>query len=365
LEHQLVKLWENVLDVRPISVKDNFFELGGHSLLAVRLFAQIEKLFDKKLPIVTLFQHATVEKLAKALLQMRVKASSSSLVEIQPDGSKPPFFFAHGIGGGVLDYADLAGHLGPDQPVYGLQERGFDGVHEPFTSFEDMAAHHIKEIQTIQPEGPYYLGGYSYGGTLAFEIARQLQAQGQEVGLLAVIDNAPPNLDRQEAMWKPTFVFGFLKNLPHWLNTFLQLDSGQRKARFQRKARVFNMKFARPSPSSNGDLSRANIEEILDQDLTEIPENYHKFLNAHYQALVSYKPKGYQGRVTLFKTQGYSLFGPFDPNMGWDKVAANGVEIKEIAGVHAEILQEPQVQLLAAQLRASLDEAQKVNSPVK
>jgi len=258
----------------------------------------------------------------------------------------------------VLDYADLAWHLGPDQPVYGLQERGLDGVHEPFTKFEDMAAYYIREIRTVQPEGPYYLGGYSYGGTLAFEIARKLHKEGQEVGLLAVIDNTPPNLNRHESIWTPSYLFGFLKNLPHWLNVFLKLEPDERMARVQRKVKVFNQKFARPFTSPNGDFTRTNIEAILDQDLTEIPESHHRFLDAHYQALTSYRPRDYPGRVTLFRTQGYSLFGPFDPNMGWDKVATNGVEIKEIAGIHAEILQEPQVRLLAEQLRTALDEAQ-------
>lgn len=188
LEYQLTKIWEEVLNIPSISIEDNFFDLGGHSLLAVKLFSQVEKRFGKSLPLALLFQAPTIKKLASLLHDSGWSPNWSSLVPIQPYGSKPPFFCVHPGGGNVLYYSDLAKHLGLDQPFYGFQAQGLDGISEPYTKIEDMASHYIQDMQKIQPEGPYLLGGFCLGGTIAFEMAYQLQLQGKEVALLALMD---------------------------------------------------------------------------------------------------------------------------------------------------------------------------------
>src|SRR2546423_10485211 len=191
LELKLAKIWEEVLNVRPIGTDQNFFELGGHSLMAVRLFAQVEKAFGRKLPLATLFQAPTVKQLARVLHDEGWRAAWSSLVMIQPGSAPTPFFCVHAAGGNVLEYHDLARLLGPDQPFYGLQSHGLDGKSEPHTSIKEMAAHYLKEMREVQPEGPYLLGGRSSGGTIAFEMACQLAAQGEKVALLALLDTYP------------------------------------------------------------------------------------------------------------------------------------------------------------------------------
>jgi acyl carrier protein len=148
------------LGVQRVGVHDNFFELGGHSLLAVNLMARIGQQFGKKLPLSTLFQGPTIEKLATIVNQSTEKMWSS-LVAIQPNGTKQPFFCVPGIGGNVTDFYELAQQLGKDQPFYGLQAVGLDGKSKPYTNIEDMATHYLKEIQTVQPQGPYLLGGHS------------------------------------------------------------------------------------------------------------------------------------------------------------------------------------------------------------
>jgi aspartate racemase len=194
LELQLTRIWEKVLGIQPIGVRDNFFDLGGHSLLAVQLFAEIEKIVGTNLPLATLLQASTIEELARVLGKKEWSAPWSSLVAIQPGSSKPPLFCVHPIGGNVLEYLNLLPYLGKEQPVYGLQAQGLDGKQTPLNRVEDMASYYIKEIHTVQPEGPYFLAGFSFGGAVAFEMARQLHAQGQKVAWLALCDTHSPKL---------------------------------------------------------------------------------------------------------------------------------------------------------------------------
>ncbi len=191
LELQLVAIWEQVLGITPIGVRDNFFSLGGYSLLALRMFSAIEHTFGKRLPMAVLFQAPTIEQLADVLADEGCSVRWRSLVAIQPEGKKTPFFAVPGVGGNVLVFARLAKLLGGDQPFYGLQARGLDGREKPFMRVEDMAAHYIEEIRSVQPKGPYLIGGTCTGGLAAYEIAQQLTAQGEEV-ILAVMESWHP-----------------------------------------------------------------------------------------------------------------------------------------------------------------------------
>ncbi len=195
LERELVRIWEEVLGVRPVGVRDNFFELGGHSLLAVRLFALIEKRLRRRLPLTTVFHGATVEHLASVLRQQATLDRHASLVPIKPGGANKPLFLVHPAGGHVFPYVHLAQFLGPEQPCYGLQAKGVEDGEDPHTRIEDMAAYYIQALQTVQPTGPYCLGGWSMGGVVAFEMAQQLHAQGQRVALLALLDGRIPTPD--------------------------------------------------------------------------------------------------------------------------------------------------------------------------
>ncbi|NJK48665.1 amino acid adenylation domain-containing protein [Candidatus Gracilibacteria bacterium] len=208
LEWQLSQIWSEVLGIQSIGVRDNFFDLGGHSLLSVRLMAQIEQQFGKNLSLAMLFQHPTIEQLASLLRQQTDSLSWTPLVSIQPGGSKPPFFCVPGAGGNVIYLAHLARHLGSDQPFYGLQSLGLDGNSEPFTQVKDIATYYIKAIQTVQPQGPYFLGGHSFGAKVAFEMAQQLRSSGHEVALLAILDapaplstDKPIGIDWDDATW--------------------------------------------------------------------------------------------------------------------------------------------------------------------
>ncbi|HYH83616.1 MAG TPA: amino acid adenylation domain-containing protein, partial [Longimicrobium sp.] len=198
LELRLTHLWEELLEVRPVGVRDDFFALGGHSLLALRLLAAVERLTGRRVPMGALLAEPTVERLARALRGEALPAAGP-LVPIQPAGGERPLFLVHPAGGNVVSYAALARHLGPGFRVYGFQSRGLEDGELPHGRLEEMADDYLAAVRAIQPEGPYRLGGWSMGGVVAFEITRRLEAAGERVELLALVDSRPPGGDAAAA----------------------------------------------------------------------------------------------------------------------------------------------------------------------
>jgi amino acid adenylation domain-containing protein len=357
LESQLVQIWQQVLGIQRIGIRDNFFDLGGHSLLAIKLFAQIQTQFHKKLPITTLFRSGTVEALANILRQEIEKPADhqvlfakqeylestwSSLVAIQPNGFKPPLFCIHALGGGVLCYHSLALQLGSDQPVYGLQPRGLDGKEPPLTQVEDMAAHYIREIQTIQPNGPYFLAGYSFGGMVAFEMAQQLQSLGEKVGLLAMLDTCVPNSSTRLPFRKRVLVHvdNLLEQGPTYLRHKLAGWSEHGKHNLREKYMHF-----------------LGIKEPLPED-----DKHLEIMDANVQAISKYTLQVYSGQIVLFRTDDKSRTGAvgeqYDLQFGWGSVVSGGIEIHYIPGAHNTFLLEPHVRVLAEKLKDCLKKAQ-------
>lgn len=189
IESKLLPLWQNVLRKNSISVNDDFFSLGGDSLSAVNLFILIEKKFQKHLPISVLYQSPTISKLAKTLTENATdKMEFKSLLPIKPEGKKIPMFFVHGAGGNILLYKDLVKYLDPEIPVYGLQSVGLNGKDNIHRSIEEMASHYLEEVKIVQPSGPYFLGGYCMGGTIAMEMAQILKKQGEQINAVFLFE---------------------------------------------------------------------------------------------------------------------------------------------------------------------------------
>ncbi|MFN2230713.1 MAG: amino acid adenylation domain-containing protein, partial [Anaerolineae bacterium] len=355
LERQMVEIWEQVLEVRRIGVRDSFFELGGHSLLAVRLFAQVEQRMKIKLPVATLFRSPTVERLCEAIRTGHA-LGWKAVVPIQIEGSQPPLFCVHGLGGGVLGYAELARLLGRDQPFYGLQARGLDGAEPPHTRIEEMAAYYVEAVRTVRPAGPYRLGGYSFGGVVAFEMARQLHAQGAYVDLVALFDTyAPLPLGIESQLWRPVALARFLRNLPRWLGDILRRQDGTQRLRTRIRLAA-RAAWRQANPRESAPLSDALVMEILGEG-ADATEEHRRVLEAHLEALESYRPQIYPGRVTLFRVPGMRLLRASDDAFGWGKLAAGGVTVRKVTGAHYSILESPAVEALAAELRDSLHEA--------
>jgi len=321
IESRLVKLWEAVLDKRPVGIEDDFFELGGTSLLAARLFAQIEEDFKLRIPLVTLVQAPTIKELAKVIHLPGSPDARHSLVTIQPGGDRPPLFCIHGESGHLLMYRSLARYLGADQPICGLQPQGLDGTQAPLTRIEDMAARYIKEMQVIQPDGPYFLAGYCMGGTIAFEIAQQLSGQGQRVDLLALLDTY------NWRMMKQTFLHNCYFNIQKlWFSCRHFFSTSSRNRLSSLQARFHEL-------SNESGLAECNR-----------------------RAACAYVPKVYSGRILHVRpARQYARYNR--PEMDWDELVTGGLEVFCVPSYPAQLVEEPFVRDLAIKLRSCISES--------
>lgn len=343
-EQQLAQIWSELLYIESIGIQDNFFDLGGTSLLAVQLFAQIERVFGQNLSIATLLEAPTLQQLANLLQRDQAKGSWFSLVPIQPHGKQPPLFCIHALGGNILIYRHLATYLGIDQPVYGLQSRGLDGRQLPLKRVEDMAAVYLQEIQTFQPEGPYFLAGYSLGGLIAFEIAQQLHRQGAQVALVTLIDTYARELVSEiQSHTSRTFS----EKLALHLGNLLSSNSKQHLGY------LFEQIWAKSQA--------VLIEQVYSRFQLPLPYQLRPqaIELANQQASLAYVPHGYiGGKVALLRATHLSDY----PDLGWSGLVGDRLEIHDVPGKHNEInaeglLTEPHVQIAAKKLTSCLENA--------
>jgi phthiocerol/phenolphthiocerol synthesis type-I polyketide synthase E len=345
---QLTRIWQELLGIDSIGVDQNYFDLGGDSSLAVHLFVQIERVFKVKLPLATLFDAPTINELAQVLRSEASPSGWSPLVPIHTGGSRPPFFCAHGAGGNVLIYRDLARRLGADQPFYGLQSPGLDGSCEPLTRIETMAALYLKEIRKVQPHGPYFLGGYCLGGTVAFEIAQQIQAQGERVALLALFDTTNWSKVPLPSMLGNSYYA--IQRLFYHAANFFRLDSAGRTQFLQEKMKVLRTRI----PVWRGMLL-AKFAKNPSADKSE-PLVLAKIWQANDQAALTYVPKPYPGVVTDIRPiKQYRLFNR--PDAKWDRLAEGGQHVIVLPAYPAGMLLEPFVAHLATTLEKSIQDA--------
>ena len=349
-EAELIKIWERVLDVHPIGLTDNFFELGGHSLQAVRMFAEVEERFAKNIPLATLFEAGTIKQLADLLRQDGWAAPEASLVPIQTQGSKPPFFCIHAKGGNVLFYKDLARYMGIDQPFYGLQARRLAGRQVGHDSVEEMAAFYIKEIKDFQPQGPYYIGGSSFGGLAAFEIAQQLRKQGDEIGMLALLDTGTPDYPRllPTTTKMRSRIYSAIRRFQHHRDSLMLLGNSERLAYVGTRLRKVRLKYRRRIR----DAYKKTVRDVYSRvgRSGTIPKKYIQLENLIWKAGLKYAPRPYAGKVTLFRATIQPLGIVPEPTLGWDRYVTGELEIHDVPGHHGSIVTEPFVRVLAEKL---------------
>jgi amino acid adenylation domain-containing protein len=358
-EATLATLWAKLLHLEQVSIQDNFFELGGNSLLAIHLLEQVNQQFEQNLPLSDLFIAPTVAQFAPLIEKNHRDSHSqdshlpwSPLVPLQSKGSKPPFFCVHPIFGVVLPYYELARHLGTEQPFYGLQPFGLNGLHPPLTSIEEMASSYIKAMRQIQPQGPYQLGGWSFGGIVAFEIAQQLHQAGEQVSLLAIMDALAPVSSNRISFWDglkfllttaSRSIYPFF--LDYWSLIGIRLKSAA--------SIPLPEKFVTPRTWSS--LERATISHLIPQEtlLRMLDElTVHRLLRIFYansRASLKYVPQPYPNAIALFRTCEPQKKSN-DPTLGWSQLAMSGVQVHSIPGNHLTMLRNPHVRVLAEQL---------------
>lgn len=337
VEYMLERWWSELLASPNISSDDDFFNLGGDSITAVQLFARIKNTYGLELGLSTIFEARTIRNLAALIRQSTESApkprTSPSLVAIQPKGSQPRIHIISGLGGNVIKFQKLAYYLGEDQPLFGLLPRGLDGREPYFTRVEDMAAYYADAIVQSQPAGPYRLMGYSFGGLVAFETARQIVARGGEISFVGLLDTAEPQyLDRLQ------------KKLPSWrryraYKEYLEMvvsEGGFERLKNHFATRISSLTFriyrvlGRPVPQ---DLARIEYVNLL--------------------AGTEYHPKQYFGKLTLFRSTARDGSEGMDSDLGWRGLSSE-IEVVDLPSNHFNILQEPNVRLLAEKLKTAI-----------
>ena len=363
VEAALAAIWSGLLRLEPIGIHDDFFELGGTSLMAVDLFAQIGRRLGKALPLTSLIEAPTIEELARLVAG---EADRNSLVLIRDGGGGPPLFLVHDGDGETMLYRNLALRLKSEHAVYGLQPCSRPGVPMAHSRIIDMAAYHVGKIRSVQPLGPYLLGGMCAGGVIAFEMARQLQDQGEKVAMVALLDAADveaplkawrlagQRLQRLGGVFRDgnpdrpirrmTTILAKLSKKVRNTATYM-IGDRLRRARDEVRMRMLRIHLdrGRPVPKLLEDLSVRTIYLFAERD---------------------YRPDGrFDGELTLFRaTSGADGDEPYidrydDPLLGWGRRASRGVRVRDVPGGHSSMLQEPHARILAEQMQSAIDAA--------
>ena len=344
LEHRLATIWRDVLGLPIVGVTDSFFDLGGHSLLAVRLLARIQRELGRRLPLTTLFANQTIAALAAVLRADAAHADDDCLVALQPAGARPPLFFIPGGAGSALYLYHLAHHLGRDQPLFGLQPRGIDGVAAPHATIEETAAYFLPRIRAAQPRGPYYLAGHSFGGKVALELAQLLLRAGERIGALAIFDTGP----WRDGEWGTG---DLVRDMTNYLDAMAEFTGRRSATTYEQLAAL----------DDDGRLAAIKAElqhiELLPPhvDMTEV-RGLLRVLFASIHAAAAYAPALAELRalpVALFSAGSHTEAEHAHQVARWRAVGP--VELVVVPGTHATMLAEPQVAVLAPKLAALLE----------
>jgi thioesterase domain-containing protein len=350
----LLPLWQRVLSIHEIGPDDEFFALGGNSIAAAQLFALIQRKLGYNSPLATLYNASTPRMLARTLSRGSKPEDWKSLVAINQYGNRPPLFLMHAHTGNTLEYRPLANLLGPDQPVYTLQARGLDGHVNADSSLEEMATAYIEEIRCIQPRGPYYVGGFCFGGLLAIEAAQQLTSAGQEVRLVILIQSMHP----QSMYFKPT-----VPHLQRWWFRATKRLSLELENLSYRGAGYFmeRWRFALDRASAKSAIALGHVKVDGETDLSHMPMYYilEALANKHTKVASKYVPRSYNGDVVLFRSSKQLKGLVADEYLGWRALIHGNIDLCEIRGHQQNLLSEPNVRRLAKELSSRLVNAQR------
>ena len=349
-EIKLAEIWSDILKIKQIGTDEDFFEIGGHSMVAVTLMVKIEKALGVRLPLAILFDNSTIHDMGVLIDQKSEQVSWGSLVPIRSKGSKKPLYLVHGAGLNLLLYTTIVAGLDPDQPVFGLQAKGLDGEDEPLYTIEDIAAYYNEEILKVDKSGSYALAGFSMGGQLAYEMARQLVEAGHKVSFLGVFDTVSENVSDRHIPFFERHRLRIIRlfNQIVWIiGTFLKKPLNQKFA-------FVKMKWSSMKQKITKDDYKIKHEGASLGKQSELPKYLHKVHKANDLALNRYILPPYPGKLTLFRAM-HQTFYIADPiKYGWEEYV-KGMEIINIPGEHSTIFAAPNDVLFAKELQKCLD----------
>jgi amino acid adenylation domain-containing protein len=344
LEIVLVAVWQEVMQLDGISIDDNFFDLGGQSLLAVELVTEMEKKISKGLPVNILYKCPTISQLSTFIHKEAEGKKWKSLVTIKATGNKIPMYIVHGDGLSLSNFQNLAEHVDPEQPIFSLQPIGLNGAEEPLNSISEIARHYISEILEHNPEGPYALGGYSFGGYVAIEMKKQLDQMGKRVKMLAIFDTNAENV-----VYKKNWVTALPKRIKRQLPKFMFIAKSmvtRPLPTIQYQYTLFSKKFATLFYS----LGIKEKPKLKGADM-----HINKINETHSKAFRDYHLAPFNDKVHLFRAKSRMYFVDDFEYLGWADYATQGVQVYEVPGEHSTIFDPPNVGELARSLQYALD----------
>jgi thioesterase domain-containing protein/acyl carrier protein len=362
-EAALIQMWAEVLNLPRVGLDDKFFELGGDSISAARLLTLVEERGGKRVPISLFFHDPTVAEMAEAMGDESQDLNTNPLLlPVNKEGTRPPFFYAHGVFGDIASLNYVIPNFDREQPVYGIQALGLNPDLEPDRTIEQMAERYVNAIQDVQPNGPYYLGGFCFGGVLAFEMARQLEELGEQIALLAIIEGAAPRqFHNQVSLLDPQRIQIAIHTAAYWARGYE--DFGGRRLGNRLQSRF-------PGQGPNNEFLNDEAElEVEFDNMADFyatrPQIQYRLREINNEAIEAYIPRPINGRVTLIRARylhlGHAFFGEIDPERGWGSLARGGVTIRYVDGTHIGVLKPPYAAQLAVELQKALNEAASQN----
>jgi thioesterase domain-containing protein len=312
----LIPIWQRVLQLSSVGVDDNFFDMGGDSALALALFNEIAQACGRELPPVMIYHAPTIAALV-AVLEESTAPRVPPLVQLRAGSAEPPLFITHGLGGSVMDFFQVVKHIQTPHAIYGMQAKGIDGAEEPSDRIEDMARHSLEAVKQLQPRGPYLLVGYSLGGLVTLEMARQLTAEGEKVALLAMLDSYPE-----------------IRYLSFAQRSRLLARLATRRATTAMKLPLGDAVSLLLRPSQRRSLTpRVSYQPPADVSLSPAMQRVRQ---SAYLALTRYQPRFYPGRIRFVRASTPTDF-PADPAAVWAHLASK-FELETVPGDHLEIM---------------------------
>jgi amino acid adenylation domain-containing protein len=346
---QMAAAWESVLGAGRVGPDDNFFDLGGHSLLAIRLIDRIEESFGVRLPISVIFKAPTVRKMLESVRDTGKDPAGHVLVALQPEGTRPPLYCIHAVPGTLFEYDALVRQISKDQPVYGLQSPGLDGVTRVPDTVEAMASLYVEVIRGHQPHGPYHFLSYCAGGSFTYEVARQLMSAGEEVGFLGFIDYPAPKQELQSAVWS---LYRHLCDICR----YIRHNTGGAVAHIRHFRRASPGEKAASILALPGFLARKVLRlpvEIDPPPLAAPAVKYPEWITGmtgaqqavamkNYDAIGRYYPEACDVKAIIFMSswlvRSSRRSGKYERTFGWKHLARGGVSSYILEGDHGSVI---------------------------